>query len=109
MKTLSRADELVLLSVWRLGENAYGVTIRKHIIQITKHDWSVGAVYDSLERLSEWGYLSTYQADPTPERGGRSKRYYRITKDGVSVLEHTRQVNEEMWNGLPEPGTLLNG
>ena len=106
MKTLSRADELVLLSVWKLGENAYGVTIRKHIIQITKHDWSVGAVYDSLERLSEWGYLSTLQADPTPERGGRSKRYYRITKRGMSALEHTKQVHEAMWRNLPETGTV---
>lgn len=108
MKTLSRADELVLLSVWKLGENAYGVTIRKHIIEITKHDWSVGAVYDSLERLAEWGYLSTFQADPTPERGGRSKRFYRITKTGVSALEHAKQVYEEMWNGLPKLGTVRN-
>lgn len=69
MKILSRADELVLLTVWRLQSNAYGVTIRKHIIEMTETDWSVGAIYDSLERLSEWGHLNALQADPTPERG----------------------------------------
>jgi DNA-binding PadR family transcriptional regulator len=107
MKTLSRADELVLLSVWRLGEEAYGVSIRKHIIGITEHDWSVGAVYDSLEKLSEWGYVSTTLADPTPERGGRSKRYFKITEEGVRALEHAKQVHETMWNDLPRPGTII--
>ena len=92
----------MLLSVWKLGENAYGVTIRKQIIEATGHDWSVGAIYDSLERLAEWGCLVTHQADPTPERGGRRKRYFRISKEGVEALEHTKQVQETLWAGLPK-------
>jgi DNA-binding PadR family transcriptional regulator len=104
MKILLRADELTLLTVWRLQSNAYGVTIRKHIINTTGSDWSVGAIYDSLERLTNWGYLEAFQADPTPERGGRSKRYYKLTKAGLESLVQIRHVQESMWKDLPDPG-----
>ncbi len=104
MKILSRADELALLSVWRLQENAYGVPIRKHIIEMTKTGWSVGAIYDSLERLTEWGYLEAFQSDPTPERGGRSKRFFKLKKDGFEALTRLKKVQEFMWLNLPELG-----
>ena len=100
-KILSRADELVLLTVWRLNDNAYGVTIRKKVIEATGHDWSVGAIYDSLERLTNWEYLKTYQSDPTPERGGRSKRFYEITEDGMTALNELRKVQDSLWTDLP--------
>lgn len=104
MKILSRADELVLLTVWRLQDNAYGVPIRKHIIEITDTEWSVGAIYDSLERLTEWDFLKTQQSEPIPERGGRSRRYYQLTKDGFEALAHLKQVQDLLWKGLPDPG-----
>jgi len=104
MKVLSRADELVLLSVWRLQDDAYGVSIRKLIIESTGHDWSVGAIYDSLERLTNGGYLAAFQSDPTPERGGRSKRYFRLTRDGLAALRKTKDVHDSMWLGLPDLG-----
>ncbi len=100
-KILSRADELVLLTVWRLKENAYGVTIRKTVIEASGHDWSVGAIYDALERLTKWEYLTANQSDPTPERGGRSKRYYKITDDGISALNELRKVQDSLWSDLP--------
>lgn len=103
MTILSRADELVLLSIWRLQDNAYGVSIRKHIIKMTKTDWSVGAIYDSLERLTEWGYLETFQSDPTPERGGRSKRYFKLNRNGFEALSRLKKVQESMWLNLPDP------
>jgi len=102
MKILSRMEELILLAVWRLKEDAYGVTIRKHIIEITGQDWSIGAVYVPLERLTKWEYLETIQGEPTAERGGRSKRYYRVTKYGLEALKHIKHVQEEMWAGLPK-------
>lgn len=102
MKILSRAEELVLLSVWRLQENAYGVTIRKHIIETTGTDWSIGAIYVPLDRLSKWGYLETIQGEPTAERGGRSKRYYRLTREGLDALEQLKQVQQNMWSDLPD-------
>ena len=101
MKILSRVEELVLLSVLRLQEEAYGVSIRKHIIESTEQDWSIGAIYVPLDRLTQWGYLETIQGDPTAERGGRSKRYYKLTRDGLEALNRIKQVQESMWNGLP--------
>ncbi len=100
-KILSRADELVLLTIWRLNDNAYGVTIRKSVIKSTGHDWSVGAIYDTLERLTNWEYLKTYLSDPTPERGGRSKRFYEITEDGMTALNELRKVQDALWTDLP--------
>ena len=104
MKVLSRADELVLLSVWRLQDDAYGVSIRKLIIESTGHDWSVGAIYDSLERLTNGGYLVAFQSDPTPERGGRRKRYFRLTREGLVALRKTKAVHDSMWIDLPDLG-----
>jgi len=102
MKILSRTEELVLLSVWRLQKNAYGVTIRKHIIENTGADWSIGAIYVPLDRLTKWGYLDAIQGEPTAERGGRSKRYYKLTEDGLNALAYTKKVQETMWSDLPD-------
>lgn len=104
MSILSRAEEMVLLTVWRLQDEAYGVTIRKHIIKTSETDWSVGAIYDSLERLTEWGYLKSSMSDPTPERGGRSKRYFNLTKEGFEALARLKKVQEYMWGNLPDLG-----
>ena len=107
-KKLSRADEMVLLTVWRLKDNAYGVTIRKMVIEATGQDWSVGAIYDSLERLTNWEYLTTHQSDPTPERGGKRKRFYHISEDGMTALNNLRKVQEFMWTSLPDLSTDTN-
>ena len=102
MKILSRAEELVLLSVWRLQDDAYGVTIRKHIIEMTGTDWSIGAIYVPLDRLTKWGYLEAIQGEPTSERGGRSKRYYNLTPEGLDALKRLRQMQKNMWSELPD-------
>ena len=104
MRVLTKADELVLLTVWRLHNDAYGVSIRRHIIEMTGNDWSVGAIYDSLEKLTRWGYLDAFQSDPTPERGGRRKRYFKLTKDGLHGLVKIKKVHESMWEDLPDLG-----
>jgi DNA-binding PadR family transcriptional regulator len=102
LKLLSKAEELVLMSVWHLKDEAYGVAIRRHVIKATGENWSIGAIYVPLDRLTKWGYLDTILSDPTPERGGRSKRYYRMTKLGWEALQHTRRVKDEMWSALPD-------
>jgi len=103
-KVLTRPEELALLAVWRLQPNAYGVTIRKHIMEATQSNWSVGAIYDALDRLSLQGHLTADQADPTPERGGRSKRYFQITRTGYEALVRLKSVNETLWHDLPDLG-----
>ena len=103
MKILSRTEELILLAVWRQQGNAYGVTIRQHIIDITGTDWSIGAIYVPLDRLTKWGFLETIQGEPTSERGGRSKRYYRLTREGHKSLSFIKEVHQTMWSDLPDP------
>ncbi|MBN1274619.1 MAG: helix-turn-helix transcriptional regulator [Candidatus Aminicenantes bacterium] len=103
MKTLSRTEELVLLSVAYLKENAYGVSVRKHIMDLTEEDWSIGAIYVPLDRLTKWGFLDALKGEPTAERGGRRKRYYRLTKAGWKALCHTRKINRKFWNDIPQP------
>lgn len=104
MKVLNRHEELALLAVWRLQPEAYGVSIRRYISETTGATWSVGAIYDALERLALWGHLTTTQADPTPQRGGRSKRYYSLTRTGYEALVRMRSVHDTLWDALPDLG-----
>lgn len=103
MKYLSRQEELMLLSIWKLDENAYGVTIRQNVTDLTGKYWSIGAVYDVLDRLTRKGFVSTAVGDPVKARGGKSKRFYRITKSGFKALEEVRMLQRKAWIDLPEP------
>jgi DNA-binding PadR family transcriptional regulator len=89
---LGRFEELILLALVRLRENAYGVPIRREIAERTGRDVSFGAVYTTLERLERKGYVSSRVGEPTPERGGRAKRYFRIEAPGVRALTETREA-----------------
>ena len=102
MKLLSRKEELLLLTIWKLQDNAYGVTIREHVSKATKKYWSIGAVYDVLDRLTRKGYVSTIVGEPTAERGGKSKRFYGINKLGFEALEEVKALHSTMWDDLPE-------
>ena len=73
MKFLSRQEELLLLSIWKLREKAYGVTIRQHVSEVTKKYWSIGAIYDVLDRLERKRLVATVIGEPTKARGGKSK------------------------------------
>jgi PadR family transcriptional regulator, regulatory protein PadR len=103
---LGSFEEIVLLAVIRLGDNAYGVTISRAIGEATGKEPSIGAIYTTLERLEEKGFVSPRQGEPTPERGGRAKRYYSVTGAGQRVLdqaEWTRSRLRLSWNQNPEP------
>jgi PadR family transcriptional regulator PadR len=89
---LGRFEELVLLALVCLRENPYGVTIRREIAERTGRDVSFGAVYTTLERLERKGYVSSRLGEPTPERGGRAKRYFRIEAPGIQALERSRET-----------------
>ena len=101
MDLLTRSEELLLLTVWRLQESAYGAAIRDQLSQKTGKDWAIGSVYGPLDRLAKHGMLLTYIGAPTSERGGRSKRCYKLTPKGVKALSHTRRVTELFWQDLP--------
>jgi DNA-binding PadR family transcriptional regulator len=100
-KYLSRPEEIVLLAVWKLGENAYGLGIRNFAQELTGKYWSVGAVYVPLERLEKRGFLSSHTGDPRPERGGRRRRLFQLTRAGRRELDELSRVNAALWRDYP--------
>ncbi len=107
MKLLSRQEELVLIAVWRLQEGAYSVTIRDQVIKITNRNWSFGAIYDPVERLEKKGLLKAEFSEASPERGGKRKKIYNITKEGLKALVGIKNLQESIWEGINK-STLEN-
>ncbi len=97
---LGHFEEIVLLAVLRLGENAYGAKIRQTVAEATERDVSIGAVYATLDRLERKGYLKSWQGEATPERGGRAKRYFRVEGAGVRALNDTIAARNRLAEGL---------
>jgi DNA-binding PadR family transcriptional regulator len=90
----------VLLALIRLDDNVYGVPVRQEIEGKTKRSVTVGALYSTLDRLEEKGFISSRFSDSRPERGGRSRRYFKVKPEGVRALERTRVALSSMWEGL---------
>jgi len=94
---------MVILALMRLGDDAYGVPICREIEEQTGREVAVGSVYATLDRLVEKGFVSSELGEPTAERGGRAKRYFRITPPGVREVRKTQRALMNLWNGLPQP------
>ena len=99
---LTRRDELLLLTVWRLQGEAYGLAIRRAVSELLGKKVSVGAVYVPLERLARKGLLASWESQPTARRGGRRKRFYKLTPAGMAALNTVKQLHDTAWSGLPE-------
>lgn len=95
---LGEFEELVLLAIGGLKEEAYTVSIQQILESHTERTVSMGALYSSLERLTKKGFLSSQMSEPTPERGGKSKRIYTVTYEGEVALRETRAVRDRLWN-----------
>jgi DNA-binding PadR family transcriptional regulator len=91
-RELGRFDHLLLLAVMRLGDAAYGMTIRRELAAHTGREIAVGAIYTALARLETRGYVRSHLGDPTPERGGRAKRFYRVLPAGEKAVEIAEAV-----------------
>lgn len=100
---LGELELMLLLAIVRLGDEAYGVPISREIEQQRGRDVSLGSVYAALERLQSKGLIESSLGDPTPERGGKAKRFFRITREGMRQVNETRQVLTRMWSTLPNP------
>ena len=98
---LGEFELMVLLVVVRLGDNAYGVPISKELKIVTGREASLGSVYAALERLARKRYVSSMLADPTPERGGRAKRFFQVTEEGGRAIERSRAALNSLWKGIP--------
>ena len=97
---LGEFEQLLLLALLKLGDEAYGVRIRQAIESGAGRPVSAGAVYTALERLERQGLVSSRLGDPTPERGGKRKRYYRLEADGASALKQAQAALARMAKGL---------
>ena len=102
MELLTKLEELVLIAVLRLKDNAYGISVYNYIVDLTGNEVSVSSVYFPLERLVRKGYLQTSMGEPTAKRGGMSKRYYRLTKVGIKALQENQSLHETAWKGVSE-------
>lgn len=102
MKMLTRPEELILLAALRMGEGAYCVPIFEEVQRMTGREWTLGSIYPPLYRLEERGLLASALGEPTKERGGKRKRFYRVTDLGREALRETRAMNDSAWKGVAD-------
>ena len=102
---LGEFEQLVLLAIAHLQGEAYGIPIVQEIERRTGRRVSRAAVYITMRRLEEKGLVSSWMSDPTPERGGKARRYARLETEGARALREARQVADRMWRGL-DPASL---
>ena len=99
---LGEFEQLVLLALLRLGDEAYGMTVRREIEERATRDVSIGAVYATLDRLEEKGLVKSCMGEPTDQRGGRAKKCFTMTGAGARALERSQDAVRQMLEGLPK-------
>ena len=100
MKKLTVMEEAVMLAVYRLGDNAYSVTIHQKILEMTGKDMIIGTLFNTLKQLHYKGYLK--KTTGKPAKGGKSIVLYQISKEGFVALEQTRAMHNQIWDKIPE-------
>jgi DNA-binding PadR family transcriptional regulator len=102
--TLGEFEQVVLLTILRLGDAAYGVSIRKEIAARTDREPSPGALYTTLDRLEERGLVTSSLGDPTPQRGGRAKRFFKVSPKGMEAVARVQRGYRRLLEGVTLPG-----
>lgn len=98
MKDLDLTEEMILWAVWRLGDNAYGVTIRKQLSERTGRLFPYGTLYGVLAKLTRNGFVAKTTGNPSPVRGGRSRNYYAVTEQGLQALKAALELKQILWD-----------
>lgn len=98
--SIGRLELAALLAVARLGDDAYGLAVRNDLSERADRDYSVGAIYTTLQRLEDKGLLASRTTEPLPVRGGRSRRLFRLTGAGVRALREAERQTASMWHGV---------
>jgi len=106
---LGEFEEVALLTVAILGEEAYAVTVTQELEQKTGRSVGFSSVHTTLQRMEEKGFLSSKMGGATAERGGRRKRFFTITALGRKALQEVKQVREDLWKALPQSTLELMG
>ncbi len=104
-KRATDVEQQLLLVIWRLGKEAYGLSIRDELEERTGRRIAVGAIYSTLIRLEKRGWVSSRLSDPTPVRGGKAKRFFAITELGETVVSQAKAVLNRLWEGLEVPAS----
>ncbi len=102
MKDLTLYESIHLLAIIRLGDEAYGVTIKEEISEMTNREISYGTLYSYLDQLFKKDLVKKHIGDPTNERGGRRKIYYRLTASGVKALQTAYTLQKSIWEKAPK-------
>jgi len=99
-RLLGGFENLLLLVILRLGDRAYGVAIRRELLDQAEKDIAIGAIYTGLDRLQQKGFVESWSGEPTPERGGRAKKFYRVTAPGKQALNEMQRAVQRLSVGL---------
>ena len=102
MKRLTMNEQIFLIAIWLLKDEAYGVKIRKKITELTGSSILFGTLYNTLDYLVKKGYVSTKKGEPTSQRGGHNKVFYSVTEDGKLALQNARTLQETLWAEIPQ-------
>jgi DNA-binding PadR family transcriptional regulator len=105
MASLTRNEEIVLVSILKLRGDSYGVAVKNQIRELTGEDWNYGLLYCALDQLVKKGYLIKREGKPVPERGGRRKMFYSISPPGRKALSEAYELKRTLWAGIA-PGRL---
>src|SRR5882762_8753365 len=98
---LTDFELMILLAILRIGEDAYGVPIAREIEHTGGRSVLLGAIYAALDRLEENGMVTSSYGDPTPERGGRAKRFFKVTSKGLKSVKEAQRAFTALWTGIP--------
>jgi DNA-binding PadR family transcriptional regulator len=97
MNIITRLEEALLIAIIKLEDNAYGVTINKEVSRTSQKKYTMGALYFALDQLLKKGFVTKRLDNPTPQRGGRSKTYYLVTRTGRQALQKVREYQQRLW------------
>ncbi len=100
MKDLTKIEEILLLSIWELKDEAYGFKIRHHVSDIIGKDFTFGNLYSALDRLTRKKYVLKRPGESTPQRRGKTRMYYTISSAGIEALKAACAINQKLWGDL---------
>jgi PadR family transcriptional regulator len=109
MDHLGELEQLIMLAVMQLGDDAYGAGIQRELAERARRRVSLGTVYVTLTRLENKGLVKSWLGDPTPTRGGKARRHYAIERMGVKALRNSREALARMWDGIGPGGASPTG